>query len=73
VIDPAVGLVMQVRIGDRVETGQPLAMLYANDAEHVSEALSAVQRAVVMADAPVEPPRLIRALVTPEGVAREMS
>ena len=29
-IDPAVGLVMQVRCGDRVEAGQPLCTLYVN-------------------------------------------
>ncbi|MCL2810513.1 MAG: thymidine phosphorylase [Clostridia bacterium] len=71
VIDPAVGLVMQVRIGDRVEAGQPLAVLYANDTEHVAEALEAVQRAIVIEDTQVEPPRLIRALVTAEGIIKQ--
>ena len=68
VIDPAVGLVMRARIGDRMEAGQPLAVLHANDQSRIAEALEAMQRAVIVEDAPVEPPRLIRALVTPEGV-----
>lgn len=69
-IDPAVGLVMRVRIGDRVEAGQALATIHANDESRIGGALAALQKAITIEDLPVEPPQLIRALVTHEGVQR---
>jgi pyrimidine-nucleoside phosphorylase len=69
VIDPAVGLVMRVRVGDRVEAGQPLATLHANDSARIGGASDVLLRAVVVGDAPAEPSKLLRAVVTPEGVA----
>ncbi|TCK97971.1 thymidine phosphorylase [Natranaerovirga hydrolytica] len=38
IIDPSVGLVLHKKIGDRVETGEPLATLYANDVEKLKNA-----------------------------------
>ncbi len=69
-IDLAVGLVMRVRIGDRVEAGQPLAILHANDPAKAEAALEVLRGVIAIGDAPVQTPKLIRAVVTPEGVAR---
>ena len=69
-IDLAVGLVMRARIGDRVSAGQPLAVLYANDAAKAAAAADVVRAAVLFSVAPVVPPPLVYAVVTPEGVER---
>lgn len=72
VIDPAVGLVMDVRLGDAVRAGQPLATLHLNRQELAQEAIARLQEAVVIAEEkPVLPP-LVYASVTPQGVERMM-
>ena len=70
VIDPAVGLVMQVRLGDYVKEGEPLATLYLNKRELAGEAVSRMQAAVTIAKERPELPPLIYAAVSPEGVTR---
>ena len=69
-IDPAVGLVMQVRLGDYVKEGEPLATLYLNKRELAGEAVSRMQEAVTIAKERPELPPLIYAAVSPEGVTR---
>lgn len=72
VIDPAVGLVMDVRLGDAVRAGQPLATLHLNRQELAQEAIARLQEAIVIAEEkPVLPP-LVYASVTPQGVERMM-
>ena len=68
-IDPAVGLIMNVELGDRVEVGQPLVTLYANE-KGVDEAEALVRAGIVIADEPAETPKLVYAVVRPEGVER---
>ncbi len=68
-IDPAVGLIMNVELGDRVEAGQPLVTLYANE-KGVDEAEALVRAGIVIADEPAETPKLVYAVVRPEGVER---
>ena len=70
VIDPAVGLVMRVRLGDAVATGQPLATLYLNKRELANEAIARMQRAITVSpERPALPP-LIYAAVSPEETIR---
>ena len=72
VIDPAVGLVMNVRIGDFVKQGDALATLHLNKPEQAERAIARMQQAVKLtADKPAIPP-LVYASVSPEGVARGM-
>ncbi|MEG1525117.1 MAG: thymidine phosphorylase [Clostridia bacterium] len=54
VIDPAVGLVMHKRIGDRVNKGEELCTLYVNDEKNLSEAKKMVISAVKISDKPGE-------------------
>ena len=68
VIDPAVGLVMRVRLGDRVQAGDPLATLYLNRRELASEAAAQLQKAITIEAVCPELPPLIYASVSPEGV-----
>jgi len=70
VIDPAVGLVMQVRLGDYVKEGDPLATLYLNKRELASEAVARMQAAITITKERPELPPLIYAAVSPEGVTR---
>ena len=68
-IDPAVGLVMNVELGDRIEAGQPLVTLYANQ-KGADEAEALVREGIVIDEKPAQPPKLIYAVVRPEGVER---
>jgi thymidine phosphorylase len=58
-VDPAVGLSGVVRIGTRVEQGQPLAVIHAARPEQADRAMAAVRAAITLGDAPVTPPDLI--------------
>ena len=70
VIDPAVGLVMDVRLGDEVKVGDSLATLYLNRRELANEAVASMQRAITMTEEKPELPPLIHAAVSREGVTR---
>jgi pyrimidine-nucleoside phosphorylase len=52
-IDSAVGLVLAAKVGERVERGQPLATLHANDDRAALSAESHLQRAFKIAETPV--------------------
>ena len=70
VIDPAVGLVMDVRLGDVVQAGDSLATLYLNRRELANEAVARMQHAITIAQEKPELPPLIYAAVSREGVTR---
>ncbi|MBE5813865.1 MAG: thymidine phosphorylase [Clostridiales bacterium] len=70
VIDPAVGFVMQVRIGDRIAAGEPLAIVHARNEVSAREAVCAIQRCVQLTGVPVAPCKLIHAFVSSESVER---
>ena len=70
VIDPAVGLVMDVRLGDWVEAGQPLATLHLNRMEQADELIARMQAVLSITEKKPEIPPLIYAAVSPEGVTR---
>ena len=53
VIDPAAGLSGLVKVGERVEKGQPLACLQAATQGRIDAALPLVRAAIVVGDAPV--------------------
>lgn len=59
ITDPRVGLEMLVRVGDRVETGQPLVKLFANDAAPREAAELLLRDAFRLADWPTSPRPLI--------------
>ena len=72
VIDPAVGLVMNVRLGDRVTAGDSLATLYLNRPELADAAVARMQHAIEIGPEKPELPPLIYAAVSQEGVARDV-
>ncbi len=70
-IDPAVGIQLNVKVGDRVEKDDILAWLHVNSEEHLDQACRMVEGAYTI-DAsgdPHQPPALIveRIVGTPEG------
>ena len=70
VIDPAVGIVMCKRLGDLVAPGDTLATLYARTEESAAAAAAAVREALVFSEAPAQKPKLIFAVVTPDGIRK---
>ncbi len=58
-IDPAAGLVMHARLGDRIKTGDLLAQLHIGRLSRLEEARACLRDALVFGDAPAEKPPLI--------------
>jgi pyrimidine-nucleoside phosphorylase len=60
-IDPAVGIVMRAKIGDRLQRGQPIGEVHARSARDADRAAAEVSSALEIGDGPVDPPALIHA------------
>jgi pyrimidine-nucleoside phosphorylase len=58
-VDPAVGIVVHPKIGDRLEVGAPIGEVHARDREAAAEATGRVLAAMDVADGPVQPPPLV--------------
>ena len=58
-IDPAVGIVLTPKVGDRLEGGQPIGEVHARDADAARAAADAVTAALTIGEEPVEPPPLV--------------
>ena len=63
VIDPSVGIAGIVKVGERVASGAPLAVLHANDARRLAEARALLADAFTLGDAPVTPPPLVAEVI----------
>ena len=59
IIDPAVGIWMQKRIGDAVGEGEAIAVFHVNNEAHLDEAVSRFKRAIRIATTPPPAPELI--------------
>lgn len=64
VIDHAVGVVLQAKIGDRVEKGQPLMTVHANDEGKLAGACQRLLAAYEWSEAPVDAPPLLHRIVS---------
>ncbi|RDV36851.1 thymidine phosphorylase [Bradymonadaceae bacterium TMQ3] len=58
-IDPAVGLVMNVKRGDKVEPGQPVVTIHYNDDRELDKVKQMLRDAIVIGEAPTDVPPLI--------------
>lgn len=67
-IDPAVGFVMEKRIGDRIRKGDVLCTLHVRDAESAREAGERILAAMQFSPDPAPRARLLYALITQRGV-----
>ena len=63
VIDPAVGLVMHVRIGDKAQKGDAIATIHANDHDKARAAADMVRGALTWGNDPAPPARLLYARI----------
>lgn len=61
-IDFEVGIVLNAKIGDKVEAGQTVATVHTNDVAAMEETLAAVERAFTYSTEPVAQPKLIHEL-----------
>ena len=70
VIDPSVGYILPVRIGDAVTADTTLCTLYARNEADADKAEAAIRAAITISSEPVARPPLCYAVVTAEGVIR---
>ncbi len=63
VIDPAVGLVFEKKVGDAVSAGERVCMLFVNDRSRLEEARQLLARAIRISPQPAEAGKLILAQV----------
>jgi len=62
-IDHAVGVVLHVKVGDKVAQGDPLCTIHANSPERLAEARQKLLAAYTFSDEPVPPLPLIHRLI----------
>lgn len=58
-VDPAVGLVMNAKRGDKVEPGQPVVTIHYNDDRELDKVKTMLREAIVIGEAPTDVPPLI--------------
>jgi pyrimidine-nucleoside phosphorylase len=66
-VDPSVGFVITVKPGDRVQRDQPIASVFARDADGIALGMDALRRAIVLGEQPAPLP-LISHRITRDGV-----
>ncbi len=59
IIDPAVGLVFEKKIGDEVQAGERVCVVYSNDSSRLAQALDMIRGAITISAEPVSPPPLV--------------
>ena len=62
-IDPAVGLILNKKVGDRVEKDEKLAVVYANDTKKLMPAVGRLLSCYSFSDSPVEEQRYVKAVI----------
>ena len=67
-VDPAVGFVITVKPGDRVQGGEPMASIYARNAGGVRAGRSALDAAITVADEAEPPLKLVSHRISRDGV-----
>ena len=58
-IDPAVGITLHAKVGDRIEAGEELGAIHARTDADADACLSKIRAALTFADHDVEPPSLV--------------
>ena len=66
-VDPSVGFVITVKPGDRIERGQPIASVFARDADGIALGMDALRRAIVVGERAAPVP-LVSHRITAAGV-----
>ena len=63
VIDPAVGLIMHKRVGDKVEKGETFCTLYVNDEKNLQDAIATMREAITIGAKPDHVAPMVYAVV----------
>jgi pyrimidine-nucleoside phosphorylase len=58
-IDPAVGVKMLVRLGDRIEQDDEIGLLLVNNRKNLDRAVETVHRSIIIGEQRTDPPPLI--------------
>jgi pyrimidine-nucleoside phosphorylase len=66
-VEPHAGLEMHVKLGAKIESGQPLATLFAQDEALFAEPEHLLRESLHITDAPAPPPPLIRQIISAEN------
>jgi pyrimidine-nucleoside phosphorylase len=66
-VEAHAGLEMHAKLGMSIEAGQPLATMFAEDEAHIAEPEGLLREALTIADHPVEPPSLVRRIISAEN------
>jgi pyrimidine-nucleoside phosphorylase len=66
-VEPHAGLEMHVKLGDKVEAGQPLVTLFTQNEALFAEPEHLLREALTIGDAPVAPPPLIRQIISADN------
>ena len=69
-IDPAAGILLLKKTGDRVEAGEPIARLFAADEGRLRQGADCCRQAVRIGGEPPAPQPLVLARVSREGIQR---
>jgi pyrimidine-nucleoside phosphorylase len=62
-IDPSVGFITEVKIGDRIRTGQAIGVVQCDDVAKAREAAARIQAAYEVGDEPPDVPNLIKKVI----------
>jgi pyrimidine-nucleoside phosphorylase len=64
VIDPTVGFVTEVKIGDRIKMGEPIGVVYCSDLDRAREAADRIKEAYLINDEPpADPHTLVKEVI----------
>lgn len=66
-VEAQAGLEMHVKLGDKVESGQPLVTLFTEDEALFAEPEHLLRAAITIADEPIDPPALIRQVINADN------
>lgn len=69
-IDLAVGVVLRKKIGDYVKAGESIATIHANDVDKKKSSEEIILKAYGFSDEEVKAPKLIKGIVTKEGIKK---
>ena len=63
IIDHAVGVILNKKIGDQVDAGQPLCTIHYNSDARLAESIALIERGYVISDERIHPEPLIKELI----------
>ena len=67
-VDPAVGFVITVKPGDQVQSGEPMASIYARNKDGILAGRAALEVAITVADEAEPPLKLVSHRISRDGV-----